>query len=181
MYLKHYIQYMRAESVAWFFMGEGSVHINFSKHPEMKCGFRTFPQALFANTDIETLKPISSWLKKNKIPHQIWSQKPKKKNWSVCYRLCMSGFSSCKPFLEKIYPYLVGRKKEEVKIMLEYINKFKRREGYRRSTFSSEAQRLLDTLEYRDRICKLTHNKGQKTKYTHEYVKQLLSKAKATA
>ena len=91
--------------------GEGTIRFASSGR-----GRRPMPQILVTNNE----KRIMDWLMKKFPAGHVYPKKRTNPNSKICYRFVISKHDKIKTFLDKIYPYLIIKKKHG-ELMLKYL------------------------------------------------------------
>lgn len=127
----------------------------------------------FTSNEMDLLKPIVEWLNDHGIPNWTVEKQPLLPNQRLGYFVSSRHFGSVSKFTALVMPYLVGKKRHQAELMLEFINKFRRKTGGSTgNTIESERTRLLEVCSYREAIRELGGLKGR-VKYTKDYLKEL--------
>lgn len=173
-----------AEGVAWFLMGEGSLGICIQRNKECLLGYRTFPEVTVTNTEIDLLNEVRKWLSKNKIPASLNQRSPKTKtnpHHRDSFIIHIAGFKPVRLFLDAISPYLIGNKKKQAELILNYIKRFSRREGYYNHRLKEEQKRFLEILKIHDEVLALQgHGATKRRKYTRQLFEKLFAQQEQT-
>lgn len=152
---------MKAEGVAWFILGEGTIGLGIQRKKRWITGFVISPYIIISNNEKELLSEVFEFLFKHHIHCRCIIenryQKINTKN-KPNYRMEIFGYKSCEQLLDLILPHLKGRKQRQGYLLLNFIKRFKRTTGgdpgKRANELDHEWQRLLTAVKYHDAIQK---------------------------
>jgi len=183
------------ESVAWFFMGEGSATFVCSRRKEKMglmsiLGYRLDPRIAFTNTDPDLLEPMKVWLDSKEVAFTTDTQKRRKPKYWDLLKVEVRRHKDVKNFLWILIPFLRGRKRRVCELVLECLVKYDRgdwkalmKEKVVRDKktgkimgvnwdVKEERERFLRMMKYRDKIVKINSSRA-KEKYNYDYFSNL--------
>lgn len=164
------------EGIAWFLMADGSIGMRTWKE---KGSWNLSPYVAFNNTEKKLTLFIKHFLNQQGIKGRMrfrdrqGRRKPR-------YDLLIYCIPRVRKLLGKALPYLIGRKRKQALLMLEFCRRFHRARGGGRRVGQmknvEEQKRFLEMVKYADKISELNCHGGARRHYTFKYFAQIFKK-----
>lgn len=159
---------MNDDGMAWFFMGEGSIDLRIRVRVRKDCVRPTLsvePTVRIANTDGEMIRAGQVWCQDRGISYCLVSRLNKPGRRRITILQISQGH--VKKFLDYVFPYLVGAKREQAKLMVQYFDELYHpsSEDYGRRVAK---RRWLKILELSEGIFELRPRKNRKKLKDHQ-------------
>lgn len=183
------------EGVAWAIMSEGTITLWVVRRKDSSIGYTIKPYIAISNTEKVFLEAIAEWCKRNQIQYSLHKESRERQlkqhpNWSESYRLYIQGYSNVSKALVRLLPYLLGEKRKQAMILLEFCRKFGRKSGegsiggkgalsneeYKRrlEEYKERAKRrFLEQMKYYDKIMSNKKRHSVNKKYSYKFFAEL--------
>lgn len=142
---------LTAEGVAWFWMSEGHANVYVSKRKLKNRTYTFLPEVCIVNTDLELLDALATFLQNNQIHFGYSLGKSTKRKG---YRIRINSLY-VKKFIELVYPWLLGRKKQIADLILQYFREVYKAAGKTRAWSKGESARFLKGIAIYYQISRL--------------------------